>query len=192
MGNVDGSGQRWEAPGDAGPLAWIPLGLRGRIFTFLATLTVILLGVQMILDRPLAPNGIVALELAGSPERAGIILLAWGNQGTVTAAFGLGLDYLFAVAYALTLAMACQALAGTSRGGLWRRAGIWLAWASLAAGTFDILENTAMAPMLLEGRLDPWAPLATGCAVVKLTLVGLALVYVLAGIVLAAAGRSRA
>jgi len=108
--------------------------------------------------------------------------------GTVVAAFGLGLDYLFAMAYALTLAMACQTFAGSVPEGLWNRLGIWLAWGSLAAGAFDLVENTAMAMMLLEGRLVPWAVVATGSAVAKFMLVGLALLYVVAGIVF---GRSR-
>ena len=175
-----------------GPMRWIPPAVRGRVFTVLATLTVILLGVQVVLDRALAPYGIVGLELAGTPERAGIILVAWGNQGTTVAALGLGLDYLFAIAYALTLAMACEALASSASGGILHRLGVWLAWGSLAAGAFDLVENTAIAVMLVEGRLAPWAAVATLCAVVKFTLVALALLYLLVGILLAAAGRSRA
>ncbi len=171
-------------PHACGPMGWIPLPLRGRTFIVLATLTVILLGVQTVLDRALAPHGIVALELAGTPERAAMVMMGWGNEGMVVAAFGLGLDYLFALAYAATLAMACQALAGRSSGAIWRRLGIWLAWGSLAAGALDMLENTAIARMLLTGQLAPWATVSAACAVAKFLLVGLALLYVIAGIVL--------
>ena len=190
--NPAGVGKATDADRASGPMAWLPVSIRGRVFVLLATATVILLGVQVLLDRALAPYGIVGLELAGSPERAGIVLVGWGDRSMVAAAFGLGLDYLFAIAYALTLAMACEALAGGAVRGFWRRLGIRLAWGSLAAGGFDLVENTAIAVMLLTGRLAPWAVLATLCAVVKLSLVGLALLYVVAGLLAAAAGRARA
>jgi len=159
-------------------MGWIPPSLAGRVFTVLATVTVILLGVQVVLDRALAPYGIVGLELAGTPERAGIILVAWGGRGTTVAAFGLGLDFLFALAYAATLATACSALAGASAHRVWSRLGIWLAWGALAAGAFDLVENTAIAMMLLQGELSPWAAVATTCAVPKFLLAGLAVLYV--------------
>jgi len=151
------------------------------VFGVLATATVILLGVQVVLDRALAPYGIVGLELAGTPKRAGIILMAWGSQGATVAAFGLGLDYLFALAYAATLAMACGTLAGASSRRFWHRLGVWLAWGALAAGCFDLVENTAIAVMLLRGWLSPWAAMATASAVPKLLLAGLAVLYVAAG-----------
>ncbi len=189
MSTTGDTDKRSVARNDAGPMAWIPPELRGRVFTALATLTVILLGVQVVLDRALAPYGIVGLELAGTPERAGVILMTWGNQGATAAAFGLGLDYLFALAYAATLAMACGALARRAAGGVLHRLGIWLAWGSLAAGAFDLVENTAIAMMLLEGQLAPWAAVATACAVPKFLLAGLAVLYVIVRVVLIPIGR---
>jgi len=169
------------ARNDAGPMAWVPPELKARVFMVLATVTVILLGVQVVLDRALAPYGIVGLELAGTPGRAGLILVAWGSRGATVAALGLGLDYLFALAYAATLALACGALAGATSRGLWHRLGIWLAWGALAAGAFDLVENTAIAMMLLRGELAPWAAVATACALPKFLLAGLAVLYVVAG-----------
>jgi len=172
-----------------GPLAWIPRHLRGTLFAVLSGLTVLLLGIQVVLDRELAPHGIVGLELAGSAERAGLILLSWGWEGRTVAAFGLGLDMLFAVAYAATLALACEAVALTREGGFRYRLGIWLAWGVLGAGILDLVENTALAQMLLGGHLSPWALVATLCAVPKFLLVALALLFVAAGALAAALGR---
>ena len=171
-----------------GPMAWVPPYLRAPVFGVLSAVTVLLLGVQVFLDRSLQPYGIVGLELAGTAERAGLILVAWGDAGRVAAAFGLGLDMAFAVAYAGTLAMACEAVAGTGSG-LRRRLGRGLAWGVVAAGLLDLVENVALARVLLAGDLVPWARIAAVAAVPKFLLVGAALAFVLAGVVAAALRR---
>jgi len=183
------SGGPAEGARNLGPMAWIPLNLRGTVFAVLAAVTVFLLGVEVVLNRSLAPHGIVGLELAGTAERAGIILLSWGCQAGTVAAFGVGLDVLLAMAYASTLAIACQAMAGPPANGFRHRLGLWLAWGSLAAGALDFVENTALAVMLLQGHLAPWATVATACAVPKFLLVAFALLYLVVGALVASIRR---
>ncbi len=171
--------------GRRGPLAWLPGDLRGPLFGGATSLAVVLLGIQVVLDRSLAPYGIVGLELAGTAERAGLILVAWGCGGRTAAAFGLGLDMLFALTYATALALACDAVAGPPGTGVRHRVGLWLAWGALAAGALDLVENVALALMLLGGHLAPWAGVATVCAVPKFILVALALLFAAAGALVA-------
>ena len=107
------------------PLAFVSPESRKRIFLMLLALTLILLSLLRVLDRPLhtdaAPNGIVSFELAGDPRTAHAVTDSWKqmslllsavmgqpdpnivNVPYVLAAFGLGLDYLFMPVYALTL-----------------------------------------------------------------------------------------
>ena len=89
------------------PLDFIPANKRKPAFFAFLTLTLILFAVFRVLDSPLrtaaAPNGIVSYELAGNIKPAAEILGSWDARAQLFAAFGLGLDYLFMPAYALTL-----------------------------------------------------------------------------------------
>ena len=55
------------------PLEFIPLNLRKPLFYVFFAMTIAIFGIFNILDQPLrtdvAPNGIVSLELAGTPEK---------------------------------------------------------------------------------------------------------------------------
>ncbi|MCL4529010.1 MAG: hypothetical protein M1282_06325, partial [Chloroflexi bacterium] len=77
------------------PLEFITFANRKRIFIALLVWTLGLFAVFRVLDQPLAPNGIVSFELAGTLERVTTILSSWSTQAKLYAAFGLGLDYLF-------------------------------------------------------------------------------------------------
>jgi hypothetical protein len=136
------------------------------------------------LDRPLRDSdegGIVDLEKAGSVADASRMKDAWRADGVLeNAAFGLGLDYLFAPLYAAALAGACAAAAGAfrrrGRAGL-ARAGSVVAWMATAAALFDWIENAALAVILLDDVRDPWPGVALAAAIPKFAAVAAAQLY---------------
>ncbi len=134
-----------------------------------------------LVDRPLRAtgNGIVSLALAGDRDAARTILASWGESGRVLAAFGLGLDYLFLVAYALALSLGCVAAAGWwQRAWVLTAAGPALAWGAFFAGLLDAVENYALAQGLFGAQGAWWPVTAWWCAAPKFALVGLALAYI--------------
>lgn len=152
------------------------------------TLTLAILAVFSVIDAPLqnaaAPSGIISFELAGAVARAQAMLDSWDAHARLYAAFGLGLDYLFMVSYAVAIGLGCAGLAGVL-GRRWPRlgrVGRILAWGLLPAALLDAVENIALLRMLLAGAASaPWPALAAGCAAVKFALVALGLLYALAG-----------
>src|SRR4051794_8650681 len=54
-----------------------------------------------------ALDGMVAFELAGSVDSARRLLNSWSDAQRVVAAFSLGLDFLFILAYATCLTIGC-------------------------------------------------------------------------------------
>jgi len=139
------------------------------------------------LQNPVTPNGIVSFELAGSVAQAQAMLDSWDARARLYAAFGLGLDYLFMVSYALAIGLGCLRAAGTlGRRWPWLAGlGRFLAWGLGLAALLDAVENVALTTMLLAGTASaPWPALAAGCATAKFVLVALGLLYALAGAVM--------
>ena len=157
--------------------------IRRQIFPIALVLTLLTMVVLTWVGEPLttsvAPNGIVSYEFAGSVSRAREILNSWGEAGRLHAAFSLGLDYLFIVAYVTTIGLAC-AWAGEiliKRRWPLARVGLPLAWGVCLAGVLDGIENISLAVMLLVNVSSPWPQLAAACAAVKFLLIALALLY---------------
>jgi hypothetical protein len=140
---------------------------------------VILTWVGEPLTTPVAPNGIVSYEFAGSVSRAREILNSWGETGRLHAAFSLGLDFLFIVAYATTIGLACAWAGEILSKRRWPLSGVGLplAWGVCLAGVLDGIENVSLAVMLLVNVSSPWPQLAAACAAVKFLLIVLALLY---------------
>jgi hypothetical protein len=124
--------------------------------------------------------GIIALELAGSRERARKLMDRWGTEGRAAARKSLLLDFVFPPTYASFQALAClassDALAHRGQNGL-AAAGPVLAWSQAAAAGFDYLENVSLL-LVLGGRERRFAPLARRAALVKFALLALGLGYV--------------
>jgi hypothetical protein len=139
------------------------------------------------LDAPLhtqlSPSGIVSFELAGELGLAQSMIQVWGQGGQVYAGLSLGLDYLFMVAYAGCIGLACvlvtQALLGRVEflSGL----GVLLAWAQLGAALLDAVENYALIQLLPGPQRELWPALARGCAMPKFLIVAVGLVYIADG-----------
>ena len=156
---------------------------RRQVFPPALILTLLVLVILTWVGRPLttpaAPNGIISYEFAGSVLRANGILISWGEAGRLHAAFSLGLDFLFIVAYATTIGLAC-AWAGeilSKRRWPLARVGLLTAWGVCLAGVLDGIENVSLVVMLLGNVSSPWPQLAAACAAVKFLLIALALLY---------------
>lgn len=117
---------------------------------------------------PLAPHGIVSLQLAKDARRVDEILQVWGDEGRRIARGNVRLDFLFLAGYPLFLSLAC--VFGI-RGGALDALFLTLSWAVLLAGPLDLLENFLTLRMLSGGPSDRSALLTSACAAVKFGLV---------------------
>ena len=95
---------------------------------------------------PSLEPGILRLEVAGRPRRAEAIVRAWEARGALGAARrSIAVDWPFIVFYSVALA-ALGTLAG--RAGDAETAGAALAYAGVAAGLLDVVENVGLRRML--------------------------------------------
>lgn len=143
-----------------------------------------------------APRGVLSLQFAGNDARAEEIVSSWEQEGVVHhAGFSLGFDYLLMVLYGIAVSAAVVAASlGLRRRGATAlaAAGPWLAWAAWLGAAFDGLEN-AVSFGVLDDPGGGGAGLVTTAAVIKFTLMGLAILYAgVGGLIVAAKRRSSA
>lgn len=169
------------------PLKFIPPERRGRIFWLLLGLTLLLMAVFAVTGASLtteaAPYGVFSFELAGSIKQVVAILSSWDAETQSRAAFGLGLDYLFMVVYASTLALGIDMVAQVLQRAGWplaRWGGIF-AWGVVLAALLDAVENAALLTLLWGTLTNPWPALASKCATLKFALIFAGLVYAMYG-----------
>jgi hypothetical protein len=146
-----------------------------------------MLAVDMPLRTSAAPNGIVSYEMIWSRAGADTVLGSWDARAKAYAAFGLGLDYLFLVLYSTAMFMACRSVAHRVepvRPAL-GRAGLRLALAMPVAGACDAVENLGLFFLLLGTASDGWAPVASGFASVKFTILLAGTCYLVVALVIA-------
>ncbi len=139
------------------------------------------------LDIPLrtaaAPNGIISFELAGSAAAAQAILVSWGELARLDASFGLGIDFLFMVAYSTMIGVAAIWAGRTLAGrGSWLAglAGL-VAWGLWLAVLCDSVENIMLLKQLFSGAASPLPEIAGISAAFKFALITIGLVYAAAG-----------
>ena len=168
------------------PFRWLQGERQRPVFLCAALLTMVLMVAMhwsnAPLQNPAAPLGMISLQLAGTLPAAQQILASWGPQGQLSAAFNLGIDYLYMVAYATTLSLACVLLARHVRG--FRRVsllGVCFSWGMLVALLLDAVENFLLIRLLLGDLRELWPVLARGCAVPKFALVLATLLYLVGG-----------
>ena len=166
------------------PLDFIPASSRKKIFILLLALTLVLVGVFSFLDAPLrnpvSPSGIVSFELAGTPDKANAIIKEWDLRAQLFAALGLGFDYLFMVAYGLTISLGVL-IAASKHGGKFEKVGVYVGWGVLLAALFDAVENFALW-RLLSGSATAFCPrVAAVSATIKFFLLVLGLGFALVG-----------
>lgn len=159
-----------------------------KAFWLRLALTLALLAVMSLVGAPLntpaAPAGIISFELAGTLERSQAMMDSWDARARMLAAFGLGFDYVFMLAYASLFALAVS-LAGralAAAGFPLAGAAVPLSRAQWLAAGLDALENIALAVLLLGAPAEPWPLIAAVCAGVKFGLLFLGLVYAFYGL----------
>jgi len=176
------------------PLLGFPPHQRRRLFGWALGLTIIAAVTLQVMNGPLkttaAPYGIVSFELARTPTRTAAILQSWDVRAHLYAAFGLGFDYLFMVAYTSAIALAALAVReGTSP---WMaRLGMAVAWAIGLAGLADAVENALLWRLLLQMAPPTYPSWAWLAATIKFTIITLALLYLLAAYVVRLRVRGR-
>jgi hypothetical protein len=128
-----------------------------------------------------APAGIISYELAGDIANAQGILASWDTNARLRAAFVQGFDFLFIPVYVAAIGIDCGISAKQIRKKLWPLAslGTILAWAIILAGIFDIIENIALAIMLLDQAAAPLPQIAFWCAALKFVIIILGISYIL-------------
>lgn len=177
------------------PFEYIPPAWRKNLFwpAFAASIIFLLIfnttGAPLI--TPAAPTGIVSFELAGSLAQAQAMIDSWNAQARLIAAFGLGLDYLFMLAYSTAIGLGCLMASDALRRRNWplARLGPWLAWGQWLAAVLDGIENVALISLLIAGVSGAWPEIAWWCAAGKFALIFLGLVYAFLGLVVHLAGR---
>jgi hypothetical protein len=173
------------------PFNFTPPGWWPRFFWPLFGASILLMVIFGMTGSPLtteaAPFGVVSFEIAGTVEKAQQILASWDEDTQRRAAFGLGLDFLFIVVYASTIAFGCGMAAQVLQQSGWPLAklGNWLAWGALLAALLDMIENIALTVQIFGTVASPWPAIAQGCAFLKFGLVFLGIAYVIYGGVVA-------
>jgi hypothetical protein len=142
------------------------------------------------LITPAAPNGIVSFELAGSLPAAEAMIQSWSPEARMAAALSLGLDFIYIVIYTTALSLLC--IVASTRlqrmGRFGASLGSIIAWGLLVAGALDAIENIALLRLLFGDLSEFWVNTAWLCASVKFSLIFLAMIYILFGLVATATG----
>jgi len=173
------------------PFDFISPGWWPSFFGLLLGLTILLMAVFMVTGAPLttkaAPYGVISFEVAGSVECTQKILDSWDANAQLRAAFGLGLDFVFMVAYASTIAFGAGIASKRLRQKGWPLAkwGNLLAWGVILAALLDVVENIALTAMLFGSVVSPFPEIARWCAIPKFILIFTGIVYVIYGGVVA-------
>lgn len=137
--------------------------------------------------------GIIALEKAGSEEKARQIIAAWdASEARSRALFNVHLDFLFLVVYSTTVALACILASGMFRTpARWESTvGVALAWGQWLAALLDAVENVALLKMLRGPVTEPWPWIARWSAIPKFILIGAGVAYAVVGACICIAARN--
>jgi hypothetical protein len=130
---------------------------------------------------------ILDFEFAGSHARATQIMAEWGPKGRSAAHLSLLLDYGYMLSYGLFFALAGFTVRDTAQAHNWRRLaaiGAVVPFFALAAASFDASENVALLLTLADhgGSFAP--PFAAVCSAIKWTLITIAILYAVGGLML--------
>ncbi len=160
---------------------------RALILLGVATLAFTLI-IEVIDPSHVSPGPtILAFEFAGSRARATQIMAEWGAKGRSAAHVSLLLDYGYMLSYGLFFALAGFTVREFARARDWRRmavVGAVVPFFALAAAGFDASENVALL-LTLAGNGGSFAPpFAAVCSAIKFTLISIAILYAVCGLVL--------
>jgi len=160
-----------------------PKSIKSGVFIF-SVLTIVSMAALMYTGEPLVtkqtPRGIISYELAGNTAKTNMILDSWKPSQKMFAAFNLGLDYLYLIAYSHLIALLCI-IVGITLSQKWEKVANRLTGLIMLAALLDATENFGLLMNLFGSQNDLWPGLANWCAVLKFTFVGLGILYVLSG-----------
>jgi hypothetical protein len=167
-------------------------GFRKKMLYWSGIFTVVITVIFNILDQSLVTpgdevaDGMVAFELTNNIHDARIMVDMWGEKGRLVAAFSLGLDYLYLIAYALFLGIIAFETGKklTGRSALLAKPGYWLSWLMILAAVYDAIENFALIRILTGCQYSLWATTAYYFATIKFAIVIITLVYIFLGLVM--------
>jgi hypothetical protein len=133
-----------------------------------ALLAIVLLLINQLLHTPLAPQGIVNLQLAGNAAHTRDILQSWSPQQQTWARISLLLDLVLVALYSTTLFLLTRRLLIDRPGVRERTAGRWVIILFALAAVSDCIENLLLLNNLKEPD-DLLSLIATFSALVKFT-----------------------
>lgn len=129
------------------------------------------------LSTDAAPDGIITLEFAGTPDEATRIVDSWAQEDALDeAGVSLGLDFLYMPLYAAVLA--ALVIAVTRRSG-WT-VGRTIAWAPFFAAALDVVETIALVRVVDDPSAGGWPAVARGFALGKFVLLIVAVLFIVA------------
>ena len=157
-------------------LFWISL-----VFTLVLFVSISLIDESLKIND--AANGIVSFELAKTLNQSEYIIQSWEAVDVmIFAALSLGIDYLFMVAYGSFFALSVLLLAEKLPSGFLKKTAIFMAFLILLAALLDGIENFGLIQLLINTPTQSMVSLAFYCASLKFGLLGIGVVYLLAGI----------
>ena len=128
--------------------------------------------------KPQLPRGIVSLQMAMTSERSAELVAAMSTDQRLWGAYGLGADYAFMLLYpaAVVFGVTWAGRALPARRRALAAAAPVIAWAMVAGGLADAVENALLLAALLGHHGG--APIASTMAIVKFLTLGTGLFYV--------------
>jgi len=155
-----------------------------RITALLLTVLLINIVVIRIFEAPLknevCKGGIVSFELAKDLNQSIKILDSWDVNAKISMSLSLGFDFLFLLVYSSFIAL----LIFNVNTRLWEnkafyKIGKFLIFLIFIAALFDIIENIALAKLLLGDLDQMWSSLAYYFASAKFVIILICIVYLL-------------
>lgn len=142
---------------------------RRRTIAILLLLNAAIIAVMSTVGVALKPYTIIDFELAGSWEKASVMLQAWRENDAMPALFFvLGFDYLFMLVYSISLWFVCLHLADVVSS--LKRFMIILAWLQPVAAVLDAIENAALFEVALGSDNPVWPVVSWWSAVPKFVI----------------------
>jgi hypothetical protein len=141
----------------------------------------------LLIERRLDSLGgpsILDLEFAGSSAKVAQIASEWGSEGLHYARLQLWIDFAFMVCYGTFFLLAGLATRDFARSRDLPRlaaAGAFIPYFAVAAALFDACENVIWL-LALSGDAGSLAPIGTACAAMKFSLIAMAIVYAVCGL----------
>ncbi len=163
------------------PQTWILL-----VITLLGLIIFLLINQLIFAPLPIqVPSyGILDFEFAWTPNQISVIFTAWGSEGMTLHAAGIYWDFLYIFGYGPFIAGLILILSRNLSGKI-QLVGLYMTFAPLLAGIFDIIENILLLTMLNNpSEISAAVPLIAGImASIKFGLLLLGIGFFLFGLI---------